>query len=198
MNVIDKDKLQGALAEYFAPWVQDLGLKVEAFEGGSVTPGHARVCAEPVAAASNDACFTPGQIAAGVALRSSSGKGVGLYGAGFFGNPTDALGAVFSGDATRLEFPGGTTAVAFDVYLDATVVQGGATVAVYGEGARALSYSRVEPAAGAAAFIGFTSAVPLRRVELRSVTGNGVVLVDNLRFRAAGDAIFADAFEAAP
>jgi uncharacterized protein (TIGR00369 family) len=37
MNVIDKDKLQGALAEYFAPWVQDLGLKVEAFEGGSVT-----------------------------------------------------------------------------------------------------------------------------------------------------------------
>jgi uncharacterized protein (TIGR00369 family) len=37
MNVIDKDSLQGALAEYFAPWVQELGLKVEAFEGGCVT-----------------------------------------------------------------------------------------------------------------------------------------------------------------
>lgn len=29
--------LDGALAEYFAPWVQALGLKVESFEEGSVT-----------------------------------------------------------------------------------------------------------------------------------------------------------------
>lgn len=34
---MDADKLQAALAEYFAPWVQALGLKVESFEAGSVT-----------------------------------------------------------------------------------------------------------------------------------------------------------------
>lgn len=32
-----KELLQSALAEYFAPWVQSLGLKVESFEDGSVT-----------------------------------------------------------------------------------------------------------------------------------------------------------------
>ena len=34
---MDKDTLQSALAEYFAPWVQALGLKVEAFDADSVT-----------------------------------------------------------------------------------------------------------------------------------------------------------------
>ena len=34
---MDKQTLQSALADYFAPWVQDLGLTVEAFEAGSVT-----------------------------------------------------------------------------------------------------------------------------------------------------------------
>ena len=43
---MDKDTLQGALPEYFAPWVQDLGLLVEAFDAGSVTlrlPRNARL-----------------------------------------------------------------------------------------------------------------------------------------------------------
>ena len=34
---MDRETLQAALPEYFAPWVQALGLKVEAFEPGSVT-----------------------------------------------------------------------------------------------------------------------------------------------------------------
>jgi len=34
---MDRDTLQGALPEYFAPWVQELGLRVEAFEADSVT-----------------------------------------------------------------------------------------------------------------------------------------------------------------
>ena len=34
---MDAATLQSALAEYFAPWVQDLGLKVETFDGDSVT-----------------------------------------------------------------------------------------------------------------------------------------------------------------
>lgn len=34
---MDKETLQGALPDYFAPWVQALGLRVEAFDAGSVT-----------------------------------------------------------------------------------------------------------------------------------------------------------------
>ena len=34
---MDKETLQGALPEYFAPWVQALGLQVEAFDAASVT-----------------------------------------------------------------------------------------------------------------------------------------------------------------
>jgi uncharacterized protein (TIGR00369 family) len=34
---MEKETLQGALPEYFAPWVQALGLKVEAFDADSVT-----------------------------------------------------------------------------------------------------------------------------------------------------------------
>ena len=34
---MDKAMLQSALAEYFAPWVQALGLKVEGFDADSVT-----------------------------------------------------------------------------------------------------------------------------------------------------------------
>jgi uncharacterized protein (TIGR00369 family) len=34
---MDQDTLQGALPEYFAPWVQALGLRVESFDADSVT-----------------------------------------------------------------------------------------------------------------------------------------------------------------
>lgn len=34
---MDKETLQGALPEYFAPWVQALGLRVETFDADSVT-----------------------------------------------------------------------------------------------------------------------------------------------------------------
>jgi uncharacterized protein (TIGR00369 family) len=35
--MMDKQLLESALAEYFAPWVQALGLEVEAFDADSVT-----------------------------------------------------------------------------------------------------------------------------------------------------------------
>jgi uncharacterized protein (TIGR00369 family) len=35
--MMDTDQLQSALAEYFAPWVQALALKVESFDADSVT-----------------------------------------------------------------------------------------------------------------------------------------------------------------
>lgn len=34
---MDQETLQGALPEYFAPWVQELGLRVERFDADSVT-----------------------------------------------------------------------------------------------------------------------------------------------------------------
>ncbi len=36
-HAMDKETLQSALPEYFAPWVQALGLKVESFDADSVT-----------------------------------------------------------------------------------------------------------------------------------------------------------------
>jgi uncharacterized protein (TIGR00369 family) len=35
--MIERETLQAALPQYFAPWVQALGLRVEAFDGDSVT-----------------------------------------------------------------------------------------------------------------------------------------------------------------
>jgi uncharacterized protein (TIGR00369 family) len=35
--MMEKETLQGALPEYFAPWVQALGLQVQAFDADSVT-----------------------------------------------------------------------------------------------------------------------------------------------------------------
>ena len=35
--MMDKETLQSALADYFAPWVQAIGLRVEAFDGEGVT-----------------------------------------------------------------------------------------------------------------------------------------------------------------
>jgi uncharacterized protein (TIGR00369 family) len=35
--MMDKETLQSALPDYFAPWVQALGLRVEAFDGEGVT-----------------------------------------------------------------------------------------------------------------------------------------------------------------
>jgi uncharacterized protein (TIGR00369 family) len=35
--MMDTQTLQGALAEYFAPWVQELGLQVDGFDADSVT-----------------------------------------------------------------------------------------------------------------------------------------------------------------
>ena len=34
---MNRETLQSALAEYFAPWVQDLGLRADGFDGQSVT-----------------------------------------------------------------------------------------------------------------------------------------------------------------
>jgi uncharacterized protein (TIGR00369 family) len=42
--MMDKETLQSALPEYFAPWVQALGLKVESFDADGVT---ARLPQEP-------------------------------------------------------------------------------------------------------------------------------------------------------
>ena len=49
---MDKDTLQGALPEYFAPWVQALGLLVEAFDGDSVS---GMLCGQAMMAAADTA-----------------------------------------------------------------------------------------------------------------------------------------------
>ena len=168
-------------------------LTVEDFEGGSAAAGEVLICGEPVDAASNDACFTPGTLIGGFSVRSSSGAGVAAVGSDFFGNASTALGAVFIGDATIVSFGHGTTAFAMDVYLYDGGSAGRIDVFLYAEDGSTLGYSHVKPEAGATqAFLGVIAPQPVARVELRATSGGA--FFDNLRFNAS-DPIFADGFE---
>lgn len=168
-------------------------LAVEDFDESAVGPGEVVVCDEPVGSASDDDCFTPGQLIDGFEVRSSSGAGVAAVGSDFFGNPTTAVGAVFVGDSTIVRLTRGSTTVAMDVYLyDGN--GGRVGVAVYGSSGAALGYSTIEPASGQTrTFVGVIAPEAIDRIELTATAGGA--FVDNLRFDS-GETIFANGFEA--
>jgi len=167
-------------------------LAVEDFNDGTTKPGDVIVCSEPLGNASNDDCFAPGQLIGGFEVTSSSGAGVAAVGAGFFGNASTAVGAVFVGDKTIVRMTRATTAIAMDVFLYDG--EGGRVdVALYDADGHAIGYSNVQPAAGdTETFVGAIAPVPIARVELTATAGGA--FIDNLRFNA-GDAIFADGFD---
>ncbi|MET0232999.1 MAG: hypothetical protein ABW186_18870 [Rhodanobacteraceae bacterium] len=168
-------------------------LTVEDFEGGSAAAGEVLICDEPVDAASDDGCFTPGTLVGGFSVRSSSGAGVAAVGPDFFGNASTALGAVFIGDATIVSFGHGTTAFAMDVYLYDGGSTGRVDVFLHAEDGSVLGYAHVKPETGTTrAFLGVIAPQPVARVELRATSGGA--FFDNLRFNAS-DPLFADGFE---
>ncbi len=141
-------------------------LTVEDFEGGSAATGEVLICSEPVDAASDDACFTPGTLVGGFSVRSASGAGVAAVGSDFFGNASTALGAVFIGDATIVSFGHGTTAFAMDVYLYDGGGTGRIDVFLYAEDGAMLGYSHVKPQAGETqAFLGVIALQSVTQVE---------------------------------
>jgi hypothetical protein len=176
--------------------VSDPGsLVLEDFEGGAAAAGDVIVCNEPLDRASNDDCFMPGQLVPGFDVRSSSGAGVAAVGSGFFGNASTAVGAVFVGDSTIVEFGQSTTTFAMDVFLYDGGDSGRIDVALYDADGNAIGYSNIQPAAGETqTFVGVIAPAPVARIELKATVGGA--FIDNLRFNR-GDEIFADGFDGA-
>lgn len=175
------------------------GFTLEDFEGGAAVPGQVVICDDPLDAASDDRCFTPGQLVPGFRVRSSSGAGVGAVGSGFFGNASTAVGQVFLGDATIVELERGSTRVSMDLFLYNATSEDWIDVAVYDADGRSLGSASVQPGAGGTlladamqGFVGVIAPAPISRIELTASRGGA--FIDNLRFDA-GDAIFADGFD---
>jgi hypothetical protein len=175
-------------------------LVTEAFENGSTTPLTVHVCNEPVDASSDDACFSPGDLAEGFALTSSGGNGIAALGAGVLGvgQTTTAIGANDFTQSTVLGFPLPIGALAADFFSGAG--GGEITVEAFDADDVSLGTAMVNPASpDAPTFLGIVSAEPIARV---TVTGanNGGEAIDNLRFAVApaGDIIFQDGFDPAP
>src|SRR5262249_20316701 len=70
-------------------------LTVETFDGGANVGPFPTLCGEPMGATSNDVCFTPGQLAPGFGITSTSGDGIIIFPNGFLGPnaPTRQVGA---------------------------------------------------------------------------------------------------------
>jgi hypothetical protein len=162
-------------------------LATETFDGGAPIGPFPTLCSEPMGATSNDTCFTPGQLAPGFGITSTSGDGIIIFPNGFLGPnaPTRQVGATDFADATIVSFSPSISAAAADVYggLSANPVD----VEVFDESGNSLGTTVLPPAAtrDAAAFVGVISAVAIGKITFNAENGAGE-LIDNLQFRAAG------------
>jgi len=173
-------------------------LSAESFDEGAAD---FEQCSEPVGSASNDSCFTPGELVGGFALTSSSGAGIVLLPAEFLGagQTSPVVGAITFADTTNIAFSPSVTAVSAQVY-------GGQTpnpvdIEVFDENGVSLGTTTVTPAAvDAPVFFGVISATAIGQIVLTAENDDGE-LFDDLRFGAAGpstpDEIFTDGFETA-
>lgn len=101
-------------------------LRCENFQTNLRPDGVVELCEEPIAASSNDFCFSPGQISPGLAVqtvekvRVCSGPGAGdcpmaLLTTGFAGISSDVVGPNFFVDNTEMLFAAPSRVVAFDL-----------------------------------------------------------------------------------
>jgi MYXO-CTERM domain-containing protein len=167
----------------FAALVADpSALRTESFDGGPGSPG-VTFCDATLDAGSNNHCFAPGQLLGGFTVSSRSGTGVAVFGDTVLGNPSAAVGASTSGDATALAFAAPVSAVSMDVYYEQpTQKNGGVVISVYGADNRLLSVSSVYAAApGQGVFVGVVSPIPIARVEAAPGGTTGLVAIDNLQ-----------------
>lgn len=174
---------------------------IETFEGGLTPPNELRSCDEPVSAASNDACFEPGDLVAGFQLQlgeeddvpAGGGEFV-VLGDGFIGQGTAVIGPNSFGDFSDLLFSAGdVNAVAFDAYSGAggggkgpDGFAQGVLVRIYdtsGSLIDALAFATTD--FNVPTFVGFLSPVPVGRVEIEGADGSGE-LIDGLAFGPAG------------
>lgn len=162
-------------------------LTIETFDGGANVGPFPTLCGEPMGSTSNDQCFTPGQLAPGFGITSTSGDGIIIFPNGFLGPnaPTRQVGATDFADATIVSFSPSISAAAADVYggLSANPVD----VEVFDENGNSLGTTTLPPAAArdAATFVGVISPVAIGKITFNAENGAGE-LIDNLEFRAAG------------
>ena len=162
-------------------------LTTETFEDANVVPGTVIACSAPADSSSNDACFDPGDIEAGITFNVSNGQDpsedLALAGAGSVGAATtNALFTNFSQSTLDIFF-GSSNAIGFDLY---NVFLGGLVdVSVYGAGGLLGTFAVNAPASGAGAFFGvYSTTENILRVNLSSQTGE-FEGVDNVEFDTA-------------
>jgi len=160
-------------------------LPLEDFDGGATAAGALGVCTEPVSSASDDDCFSPGDLIAGFEVTSSSGGGVVVLGDGFIGQSTAVVGASAFADITTVSFTEpDVDAVGFDAYSGS----GGSLsveVRVFdGGGALADTVNLTTSADNVSEFFGILAPGPISRVEIETAEDGGE-LFDNLAFGVA-------------
>lgn len=182
-------------------------LPLETFDGGTVSdPGDGiDECPEPVNAASDDACFSPGDLISGFNLTSTSGGGYAVLGDNHPQVGQDGL-AIGPMDITSQEFPNvaaivtftddDVTAVAMDVIPGCNGLD--VTVRVYDRQDDQLGTTTISvDASWHSGFLGLVTPRPVGRIEL-ATNPSGGQLIQNLRFGPSLDGVFRDRFETAP
>jgi len=162
-------------------------LTVETFDNGQPVGPFPATCPGPFSSTTNNACFTPGQLAPGFELNASSATGgLVVMPAGFFAQPTRIVGASTFADATIASFAPAVNAAAADVYGGINTDTYAVDVSVYDEAGGLLGTTTVTagPTRGDFVFLGVTSPTPIGRIVFDGQNGGGE-LVDNLRFRSA-------------
>lgn len=164
-------------------------LPLEDFDGGATAAGAVGTCPEPVSSASNDVCFSPGDLIGGFQITSSGGGGIVVLGDGFIGQSSAVIGAnTFAEFATITFSEPDVVAVGFDAYSGS-----GGTLDVEvrvfdGGGALADTVTLNTTAENVPEFFGIVATGPISRVEIEN-TGGGGELFDDLAFGAvAGEA----------
>ena len=156
-------------------------LATEGFEAGQVLDGRVVPCPGPLDAASDNVCFHPGDLAAGVQFNSDPARvmdALVLVGNGFFGAPSKNLVANVFTDAFVIDFTNtDVTAVGMDLvaYLSDDTCQ----IDVFGQSG--LLASTTAPCTSGGTFWGVSTSEPITRIRLFAPSGQSEG-VDNIAF----------------
>lgn len=181
------------------------GLPLEGFDGGNApAPGDAADhCPEPINSASDDHCFTPGDLLAGFSLSSTTGGGYVVLGDdhpqvgqdGLAVGPRDIITTQHGNVATIVEFDAeDVTAVSMGVIPGCNGVN--VIVQVFNLDDTMIGSTTISTdASWETGFLGLVSPDPVGRITL-ATNPSGGQLIQDLRFGANPDPVFHDRFEA--
>lgn len=160
-------------------------LPLEDFDDGATGEDAVNTCTEPVNSASDDVCFSPGDLIAGFEVTSSGGGGVVVLGDGFIGQPTAVIGANTFAEFTTVTFSEpDVDAVALDAYSGSGGTSNVEVRVFDSAGALADTVTLATSAENVSEFFGILAPGPISRVEIETPEDGGE-LIDNLAFGAA-------------